>query len=776
MIPSTHTPGTRVIQTQGTAMSVIMDEKSAHTLSSTIYSSHRIPEAVIRELATNAYDSHIKAGKQKTPITIELPSVNSPYLKVTDEGVGLNKEEAEQFLTNYFASGSQYEKNPVGYYGLGAKSPQAYTDTYTVEVVKDGIKNVLLIYKDESGVPCYHFAVEGQTTEQGNGVTYTVPVQEKDFQAFYKAASRVLPYFPVRPEVVAGTYQSSLQNDFKDVSNALKPSIEMDGVGVILIPEDLLPYQLRRHPSLETIMIRMGTVLYPLPVRSLVSDGALEPSCSTALLHKRFASRMYVIFDLDIAKHGMPVNPGREGILSTKENMRKIDKLVRKVESLLSERYEILTRGMTTWEASDFTYRSGGLLQKARKESDISLIAAIILNAKQHFNKNWWEEALSPYGCSATLIKSSYGDMSVKRHAINNKDLNRGLGISPTTVDEVIVQEDSAVTITEVVDRIRDKMRSKDELSKCRKGTKYTLIINAKKKSSEPKKVAEEVIGSRAKIFKKDDHNLSKDVQDSIQGHKAIEAVFSLGECVESRPIPLINTIKASFYKRKDVPAIRLNLSVKEYRRYKKEISVFSRVLGSRIHVVVQDFDKAPFSRIAATDINALYTKDFEGRIRYDLEISKWKTEITSSICAGLKDCGLDPSNELANAGLRFCLSAIRKFTEDFRMLDDNRSYEIVRRLSRESYRIEHVAEFPNIEHGSTTWKSIINKVNKASITEELSEVFRELMSLVVTSPLEMAHVCEVSRERCSNLLTSAKIELDINKKLQHIYEKRGAA
>ena len=46
--------------------------------------------AVVRELSTNAYDSHIDAGKKDVPFEVHLPNSMEPHFSIRDFGTGLS--------------------------------------------------------------------------------------------------------------------------------------------------------------------------------------------------------------------------------------------------------------------------------------------------------------------------------------------------------------------------------------------------------------------------------------------------------------------------------------------------------------------------------------------------------------------------------------------------------------------------------------------------------------------------------------------------------------
>ena len=114
--------------------------KAFQILSSGLYS-NKIKE-IIRELSTNALDSHRAAGTVDTPFEVHLPTILVPYFSVRDYGTGLTDQEIESIYTTYFESTKTNSNEYIGALGLGSKSPFSYTDNFTVTSVKNGSKSI----------------------------------------------------------------------------------------------------------------------------------------------------------------------------------------------------------------------------------------------------------------------------------------------------------------------------------------------------------------------------------------------------------------------------------------------------------------------------------------------------------------------------------------------------------------------------------------------------------------------------------------------------------
>lgn len=184
-----------------TQFSIAGTKLAFKALSDSIYSSKI--RAIIRELSTNAYDSHVAAGKKDIPYDVHLPSVFSPYFYVRDYGVSLTPEEVHGLYTTYFQSGGgKLESNDfVGCFGIGSKSPFCYTDSFTVTTYLDGVQRDFTAYIGDDGIPAIAEISTGETVEP-NGLRVYLPVKAYDIYEFNDAAKDLYQYFSLLPNIV----------------------------------------------------------------------------------------------------------------------------------------------------------------------------------------------------------------------------------------------------------------------------------------------------------------------------------------------------------------------------------------------------------------------------------------------------------------------------------------------------------------------------------------------------------------------------------------------
>lgn len=163
--------------------------------------------AICREIACNARDAHRNAGKAEVPIKITVPNYSNNVFEVTDMGHGISPEIVENIFTKYAASTKRNDENQTGGFGLGAKTPFAYCNSFSLITVYNGIRYQYLCYIDESKVGAMALIDQHETTDP-SGTTVSIKVEQKDIRNFIQKAIEATTYWDVRPNINA-TYPSA---------------------------------------------------------------------------------------------------------------------------------------------------------------------------------------------------------------------------------------------------------------------------------------------------------------------------------------------------------------------------------------------------------------------------------------------------------------------------------------------------------------------------------------------------------------------------------------
>lgn len=201
MIPNTNQQVTAVgtIPGKTTAMSI----DAAHmghimNVLTNMYSDAEL--ACIREYSANAHDSHVK-GKVKRPIEVTLPTRFNPTLKIRDFGAGMSVDFMENRFSKYGDSTKRTNNLEVGSFGIGGKSALAYTDTFTITSVCNGIKGIYLIARDENGSASIT-TVDTCASDEPSGVEIAIPARSSD--DFIEKAHKFFRFWPEGSVLVNG--------------------------------------------------------------------------------------------------------------------------------------------------------------------------------------------------------------------------------------------------------------------------------------------------------------------------------------------------------------------------------------------------------------------------------------------------------------------------------------------------------------------------------------------------------------------------------------------
>lgn len=195
--------GNNVVEKSGSfeesRFSIEASSKAFFILSDGLYSNKIL--AVVRELSTNAYDSHVDAGKADVPFDVHLPTHLTPVFFIRDYGTSMNHDSCMQLYTTYFRSTRNNSNDAVGCLGLGSKAPFAYSDSFTVEAYLNGMKRVYNAYKNEDGSPVFSLMHETDTNEP-DGIKVAIQVNSNDIDRFRREATKVYEFFKVRPNFI----------------------------------------------------------------------------------------------------------------------------------------------------------------------------------------------------------------------------------------------------------------------------------------------------------------------------------------------------------------------------------------------------------------------------------------------------------------------------------------------------------------------------------------------------------------------------------------------
>jgi len=150
--------------------------------------------SAVRECASNALDSHRRAGVTK-PIIVSLVrnDSNNYEFSVEDFGTGLDHDDVTNILSKYGKSTKRSSNTELGMFGLGFKAPLAYTSSFYFTCRKDGRERKYMMYEGEETNTID--LLDETVTDKSNGVKVTIPLKWSDHYDFKNKIKEQLAYF-----------------------------------------------------------------------------------------------------------------------------------------------------------------------------------------------------------------------------------------------------------------------------------------------------------------------------------------------------------------------------------------------------------------------------------------------------------------------------------------------------------------------------------------------------------------------------------------------------
>lgn len=158
-------------------------------LSSNLYSDPE--QSFIREIVSNAWDSHVEAGTTDTPVIINF-DYNNRSITIRDYGTGLSPERFQEIYNNIGSSTKRDSNDYIGGFGIGRFSALACSKTVFITSYYNGKAYHYIMVKDGNAITTN--LVASLDTKEKNGVEVNI----KDIIRFgpYENALAYIVYFP----------------------------------------------------------------------------------------------------------------------------------------------------------------------------------------------------------------------------------------------------------------------------------------------------------------------------------------------------------------------------------------------------------------------------------------------------------------------------------------------------------------------------------------------------------------------------------------------------
>lgn len=237
-------------------------------------------KAIIRELGTNAIESHIKAGNTDKPFEVKLPTSANPEFVIRDYGTGITWEDLNNIYAVMFRSDKRDSNEYNGCFGIGSKSPYAYSDNFSLESYVDGTRYVYVCFIDAEGMPNIA-PVEGTEggilTDEENGVKISIPVAPANIYQFQNMAKEVYQYFRHKPTtngipIPTVSYKDTKYDDWKIRDGGGYMKIVMGDVAYSMTISDKMgKYQSLANQPID-LMVNIGDVSVDSGRERIVAD------------------------------------------------------------------------------------------------------------------------------------------------------------------------------------------------------------------------------------------------------------------------------------------------------------------------------------------------------------------------------------------------------------------------------------------------------------------------------------------------------------------------
>lgn len=286
-------------------------------LSDSLYS--RKEEAVLREACVNALEAHQMVGRPDLPIDVLFPTVMDPTFYIKDYGPGLSHDEVMRLYGGYFESTKSKDNSMAGGFGLGAKSPFALTDSFTVISSHKGERRVYMAFK-RAGIPNIELRDVDVIPEDDawqHGLMVTFPIGKDHLAEMAAAAVRVFSWFPVAPNLMRCP-QQVVPQEIRNLIGRLEFTVQVsadtfdplaDSSQMVSMPGVILRNgRVKAENSWRSAQsyVQVGPIAYPLDIAQLELPSHAEQVLS---------NRGYV-FEVDIG--AVAVAPSREALSYSK--------------------------------------------------------------------------------------------------------------------------------------------------------------------------------------------------------------------------------------------------------------------------------------------------------------------------------------------------------------------------------------------------------------------------------------------------------------------------
>ena len=264
-------------------------------LSSNLYSDPE--QSFIREIVSNAWDSHVEAKTTDIPVIVRFGSDSNGYkVTIRDFGTGLSPQRFQEVYCNIGSSTKRESNEFIGGFGIGKYSSLACSNTVYITSYYEGKAYIYVMIKSGNSITTN--LVMEKPTEEKNGVEVTIK-NIKNISP-YKNALRYIVFFP-------NVYIDGIENNIN--------STKIKRFNNFAVASERV-----------SAKILLGNVLYPCDSRLLSYDS------------KNFLDNIElsgIVIKFDVGELG--ITPNRESIIYNSDTVKKINDRIQAAKSELDD-------------------------------------------------------------------------------------------------------------------------------------------------------------------------------------------------------------------------------------------------------------------------------------------------------------------------------------------------------------------------------------------------------------------------------------------------------
>ena len=224
-------------------------------LSDNLYSQKEF--AIVRELISNAIDASIAANTNE-PIKITL---NEKLFSIEDFGIGISLDNFINIYSVYMNSTKTDDKNSIGGFGIGGKTPFIYTDKFIVETTdpETKIRHKFTLHYNDDFIPSINYNEKDDIYDSvilGTKVSFKIK-NKNDFLFFNDVLINNI-------QLAAINYPILINNKYLYYKNCIDENLNTFGMTYsdLIYAHENKNFQYKA----DTNYIRLGQILYKNPI------------------------------------------------------------------------------------------------------------------------------------------------------------------------------------------------------------------------------------------------------------------------------------------------------------------------------------------------------------------------------------------------------------------------------------------------------------------------------------------------------------------------------